>query len=276
MQHLRGTGLRFYSGRRLGVRAGQPSTPLFLDGRVSKSRVQLGACLALDDIKFIRTPASSISLRFIYTQPRFRKGLEAVTHFLGRRCHWADVGADPPAAQAGPSLGPAGWGLSSHHRCRARPTGQKWGFRAQQGGGAEGTGSGRSPYAGAQGWPGCGSEMGRAGQGNVPSARPAHLRPSAPHHRPLRSEPPSSLHPTEPGPRGPGVPAGSASSPGLLGVRADSSHPHVHSVMATSVNSLRPLLQDHVLPRILWNSVSLSRQFGEAGTLPTLMPTALI
>ena len=44
------------------------------------------------------------------------------------------------------------------------------------------------------------------------------LRPPAPHRRPLRSDPPPSLPLTEPGPRGPGVPAGSASSPGLLAV----------------------------------------------------------
>lgn len=53
--------------------------------------------------------------------------------------------------------------------------------------------------------------------------------------------------------------------------RADSSHPHVHSVMAASVQLAEaPLLQDHVLPRTfpisLSNSLELSesvRQFGE-------------
>lgn len=165
-------------GDRLGgVRAGQPSTPLFLDGRVSKSRVQLEQLvLTLDDIKFIRTPASSIKSAFYLYSASFQKRIGGSDPFP-----WPGAAAGqtweltlqrprpapPRSSWLGTQLpsqvpGPAHWtevGLPG--------TEQGWGRRL---------GSGRSPHAGAQG---CsqdvGTEMGRAGQGNVPRARPAHL-----------------------------------------------------------------------------------------------------
>lgn len=176
-----------------GVGAGQSSTPFSLDGRISKSRVELEQLvLTLDDTKFIKTPASSIKSAFYLYPASFQKRIGGSDPFP-----WPSTAArqtrEPTLQQPRPALlGPAVWGLSSHHRCRAWPIGQKWGFWAQSRGGTEGWGVDSphtlEPKAAARTleprW-GTSWSMQCAPRLACPS-----LRPSAPHRRPLRSEPP--------------------------------------------------------------------------------------
>lgn len=136
---------------------------------------------------------------------------------MAQRCRRADMGADPPAAQAGPSLvqlsgdsAPiTGAGPGPSDRNGAAGCGAGMGQKA---GGADSSHT-LEPKAGA----GTLEPRWATSRSGPRAPRPAcpPLRPPAPHRRPLRSDPPSSLLPTEPGPRGPGVLAGSASSPGL-------------------------------------------------------------
>ena len=176
-----------------GVGAGQSSTPFFLDGRVSKSRVELEQLvLTLDNTKFIKTPASSIKSAFYLYPASFQKRIGGSDPFpwpgTAAGQTWEPTlqqprPAPPRSSCLGTQLPSQVLGLAHWTEVGLLGTEQGWDRRL---------GNGQSPHAGALG---CsqdvGTEMGTSWSMQcAPRLACPSLRPSTPHRRPLRSEPP--------------------------------------------------------------------------------------